>query len=94
MSKRWASWLAVVLLLGAAGCQGTQFPTFGRGQGSSRWQRYRAQQFDPYPETDISNNSTKVDGMRPRDFVNPPPEPTRARWWQFGAQRYNPDAGQ
>ena len=94
MSKRWAMLLLTIEVVAAAGCQGTQFPTFGRGQPSSRVQRYQAQQFDPYPEVDISNNSNKVDGVRPRDFVNPPAEPTRGRWWQFGQQRYSPDAGQ
>ncbi|HEY5314751.1 MAG TPA: hypothetical protein VIK18_19610 [Pirellulales bacterium] len=94
MSRRWAKLLLTIGFAAAAGCQGTQFPTFGRGEGSSRFQRYRAQQFDPYPEVDISNNSNGVDGVRPRDFVNPPAEPTRGRWWQFGQQRYSPDAGQ
>jgi hypothetical protein len=93
MSKRWAIVLGLVFAA-SAGCQGTQFPTLFGWQGTSRWQRYRAQQFDPYSEVDISNNSNKVDGIRPRDFVDPPPEATRGRWWQFGQQHYSPNAGQ
>lgn len=94
MSKRWAMLLVTFAAAALSGCQSTKFPTFGRGQGSSRYQRYEAQRFDPYPDTDISNNSIKTDGMRPRDFVDPPAEPTRARWWQFGRYRWSPDAGQ
>ncbi|HWC88607.1 MAG TPA: hypothetical protein VG433_03110 [Pirellulales bacterium] len=93
MSRHWAKLLLTMGFAVAAGCQGTQFPRFGR-QPPSRVQRYQAQQFDPYPEVDISNNSNKVDGIRPRDFVDPPAEATRGRWWQFGQQRYSPDAGQ
>ncbi|HEX4150120.1 MAG TPA: hypothetical protein VHY20_14070 [Pirellulales bacterium] len=93
MSKLWAIVLMMVLAV-STGCQGTKFPTLFGWQGTSKQQRYQAQQFDPYSEVDISNNSNKVDGLRPRDFVNPPPEATRGRWWQFGSQHYSPDAGQ
>jgi hypothetical protein len=66
-------WFVVVLvvLTGCAG--GARLPRiFGPGTASA--QRMRAQQFDPYPQRDIA---PLVDGGRPREYLQPPPEATR-----------------
>jgi hypothetical protein len=67
----------------ACGCRGTSFNPFS--PGPTEYQQRRAQHFDPY----IDNIAgPEVPDARPRDYMNPPPEATRARWFEFGSQRY------
>jgi hypothetical protein len=69
--------LAGVCILGA-GCAGHfQHP------GTIQQQRLRATIHDPYPDPDLGPD---IDGGRPREYLNPLPEPVRNRiyadsWW-------------
>jgi hypothetical protein len=75
--------LGLVVLGGCAG--GSRLPRlFGPGTASA--QRMRAQQFDPYPQRDIA---PLVDGGRPREYLQPPPEATRI---PVGAKQRRPAA--
>lgn len=72
--------LIVVATSSATGCKGTGWPRLFGGQGSAAQQQHEAQQFDPYPETDIGPSVT---GARPEGYSEPAPEPTRGtanRW--------------
>jgi hypothetical protein len=75
--------LAALLLIAAVtlvvGCRGTGQPHLF-GPGSAEQQQHQAQQFDPYPETNIGPSVT---GARPEGYTAPAPEPTRGtsnRW--------------
>ena len=51
--------------------------------GNVQQQRLRATIHDPYPDPDLG---PKIDGGRPRDYLEPLPEPVRNRlfvdsWW-------------
>jgi hypothetical protein len=61
--------LALALALGPAGCCVSQ-PSLLH-PGPEPVQQARAQRFDPYPSNELGPN---VEGGRPRDYQNPPPE--------------------
>jgi hypothetical protein len=73
-----------ILLALAAGCTGPNgerregWPRLF-GPGPAAYQRERAQRFDPYADTNMTNDNNMQDA-RPRDYQLPPAEPTRARW--------------
>jgi hypothetical protein len=71
--------LFVVASCAAVGCRGTAQPQLF-GPGSAQQQQHQAQQFDPYPETDVGPS---VEGGRPEGYTTPAPEATRGttnRW--------------
>ena len=52
--------------------------------GPARYQQRKAVRFDPYLQNDINASTLRLplmDGARPRDFLEPPPEVRRSRWW-------------
>lgn len=67
-----------------SGCQSMGLPRLF-GPGSAPYQRGMAQQYDPYPETDVA---PEIVGARPRDYQQPVPEPARARWLQWSWPRF------
>jgi hypothetical protein len=78
----------ILLLLASGGCAGNpwglQLPRSGP-QGTLEQQRSRAALHDPYPDAYAGPLS---DGMRPREFQTPLPEPVKNRglkdpWWQY-----------
>jgi hypothetical protein len=74
---------ALLLVLTVAGCAGTEPPRLF-SPGPASYQRQQAQRFDPYPDNDMGPAMADV---RPPDFQEPPPEPTRARWLKWGGPR-------
>jgi hypothetical protein len=65
----------------AAGCVGHQGKI--ANPGTIQQQRLRATIHDPYPDPDLGPD---VDGGRPREYLEPLPEPVRNRiyadsWW-------------
>jgi hypothetical protein len=71
-----------LLLLGVLGCsekgmQKTGMPSLAHPR-SAEVQQKRALRYDPYPETEPGG--ANMAGTRPRDYMYPPAEPTRARW--------------
>ena len=81
MRKLLAVGLATVLGC-AAGCTSDGRPAWG---GSMARQRQQAQHFDPYADPTAGPVSPEA---RPRDYASPAPEPTRARWRDYGEYRY------
>ena len=73
--------LVALVFLVLAGCQSTAPPSLAH-PGSAQVQQNRAVRFDPYPENEMG---PPMVGVRPRDYENPLPEPTRSRW-QVGNQ--------
>lgn len=71
-------------LLICAGCQSVEPPRFFH-PGPAKYQQREAHHFDPYPEI---NGGGAIDDARPREFGTAPPEATRARWKDYGSQRY------
>ncbi len=73
-----AGMLAFALLISVAicGCCRTAMPSWSH-PGTADAQRCRALRYDPYPENEPG---PAVVGVRPREFDQPPPEPSRARW--------------
>ncbi len=67
--------LSCTALISIAGCANRQGWGFSSGQGTIERQKSRAAAVDPYPLNDIG---PEVLGGRPRDFMNPMPEPERA----------------
>jgi hypothetical protein len=59
----------------ATGCQLEPPAIFN--PGSLEYQRARANRYDPFPDPDAGPD---IPGTRPREFANPPPEASRARW--------------
>ena len=55
------------------------------GPGSAPYQQHQAQQFDPYPETNIGPS---VEGGRPEGFTAPVAEPYRGRTNQWTQPTY------
>lgn len=45
--------------------------------GDINYQRARANRYDPFPDP---NAGPAIPEARPREFSNPPPEASRARW--------------
>ncbi len=65
------------LLVALAGCQSLAWPHLF-GNGPAEVQQRQAHQFDPYPDGDLGGGDTT--GTRPLGYLNPPPEPQKARW--------------
>jgi hypothetical protein len=77
--SRIATLLLIVATTSFVGCRGTWQPRLF-GPGSAEQQQHTAQQFDPYPETNIGPS---VSGGRPDGYSTPAPEATRGttnRW--------------
>lgn len=75
----------VLVLLAAAlvtpvGCASVAMPDWGN-PGTAAMQQRRAEQFDPYAETDVG---PEIAGGRPREYQKPLPEPLRAQWVRGG----------
>lgn len=69
---------AALLMLSAVGVAGCQLePPAVLNPGSLEYQRARANRYDPFPDPQAGPSDA---GMRPREFANPPPEPSRSRW--------------
>jgi hypothetical protein len=68
--------LSASCLLVAAGCSHLEPPTIFN-PGDLQYQRARANRFDPFPDPDAGPD---IPEARPREFSNPPPEASRARW--------------
>jgi hypothetical protein len=66
----------LVILATAGGCCGIAPPNWGH-PGSAAVQQKRALRYDPYPENEPGPS---IEGTRPREYANPPPEASRARW--------------
>jgi hypothetical protein len=65
---------AIGLLLAATGCNPSIAKPNWLHPGSLRYQQWRAEIFDPYPQPDIG---PPVVGSRPPQFATPAPEPQR-----------------
>jgi hypothetical protein len=73
--------LAACMCLSVAGC--AQHEGKIANPGTIQQQRLRATIHDPYPDPDLGPD---VDGGRPREYLEPLPEPVRNRiyadsWW-------------
>ena len=73
--------LALTCALVGSGCTGNH-PRLSH-PGTIEQQRLRATIHDPYPDPDLGPN---YDGGRPREYLDPLPEPVRNRiyadsWW-------------
>ena len=77
MHKMMALAARLLLLVASGGCCHTEFPCWSH-PGSEDVQLRRAVRYDPYPE--IEDGPTNA-GVRPREFDQPPPEPSRSRWF-------------
>jgi hypothetical protein len=65
------------ILLGVlGGCARTAGPCWLH-PGTAQSQQNRALRYDPYPEND---SGPAMVGVRPREYQQSPPEPSRARW--------------
>jgi hypothetical protein len=82
MTRLIMSAAALILLVVLCGCCHTELPCWSH-PGSEDVQVHRALRYDPYPETDVGPAG---DGVRPREYDQPPPEPSRARWQLNGWQ--------
>lgn len=80
-TTRWRGYSLLLLLSallgvgGIPGCAGLAGPNW-RHPGTAQTQQLRALQFDPYPEGDLGPS---VEGARPMEFQNPPPDIQRSR---------------
>lgn len=85
--------IAAVLLMATTlclpssfGCRSKEFGTPQLfGPGTAQYQRDRAQQFDPYPETNIG---PAMGGARPDGYSAPVPEPARGHVNQWTAPAF------
>lgn len=68
-----AAWLFLLCIVG--GCARIAGPNWFHPDTATR-QQNRALRYDPYPE----NEPGPPMGVRPREYQNPPPETSRARW--------------
>ena len=81
LADDWSPRLIESGLAGAlVGCQGMEMPNFSH-PGSLKYQRYQAHRFDPYPEPGVG---PAMPESRPRSYIRPPVEPSRARWTRAG----------
>ena len=81
--------LAAAMALATAGCgigQGQLRQQFFR-PGPTAYQQQRAVKFDPYSEQE-RYAGPRDSTTRPRDYYQPNPEPTRGRWFDWGAPRF------
>jgi hypothetical protein len=76
MSKRWLPAAGLMILCTLAGCKTTATPDLEHPR-SATVQQKRALRYDPYPENNVGTNMSDV---RPREYQNPPAEPSQARW--------------
>jgi hypothetical protein len=81
MYRRWLVLIVGAVCLGSGGC--TALPHNFFHPGTIEQQRLRATIHDPYPDPDAG---PEIEGGRPRDYLNPLPEPVRNRifvdsWW-------------
>ena len=80
MCRRAAATILFGLIsLAIAGCRGTALPDLfhPRTLEELKKEQRQAERFDPYPE---NNLGPAVEGVRPRCFDQPWPEPVDARW--------------
>lgn len=81
MSRRFAALLLAVACSTSGGCRSREFGTPQLfGAGSAQYQRQRAQQFDPYPDTNVGPS---VAGGRPDGYTAPAPEAARGHQNQW-----------
>jgi hypothetical protein len=72
---KWTRAYAIAVLLAACGCASVAPPQIFH-PGPARYQQDQAQLYDPYPEPEGGGD---MSGARPRQYLNPPPESTRAQ---------------
>jgi hypothetical protein len=77
MHKMTLSAVGLLVLVAVCGCCHTEFPSWSH-PGSEDVQVRRALRYDPYPQVE---NGPATAGVRPREFDQPPPEPSRSRWF-------------
>jgi hypothetical protein len=79
MRRRYSVISALFLTMGVAtafaGCNLEPPAIFNPGE--LKMQRARAHRYDPFPDP---NAGPAIPEARPREFSNPPPEASRARW--------------
>jgi hypothetical protein len=76
VNRSWPLAVALPILSALAGCCSTAGPDWAHPGGADVQQK-RALRFDPYPENEPGPALT---GVRPREYEDPPPETSRARW--------------
>jgi hypothetical protein len=76
MKGPWPLAAGLLILAALGGCRGMATPDWSH-PGSASVQQKRALRYDPYPENELGPPMT---GTRPREYANPPPETSRARW--------------
>jgi hypothetical protein len=70
--------VAGLMILGAlSGCKSVTPPSLDHPR-SADIQQKRALRYDPYPETGIG---TDISTVRPRNYQDPPAEPSQSRWY-------------
>jgi hypothetical protein len=74
MTRRWLA--AALMIFALAGCKFTDMPDLAHPR-SATIQQKRALRYDPLPE---SNAVTDMSTVRPREYQNPPADPSQARW--------------
>jgi len=68
---------SLVIFGALSGCRGVARPDWTH-PGTASTQQKRALRYDPYPESTLGGAT--MEGTRPREYENPPPEASRARW--------------
>ncbi len=76
MRGRWMLAVGVAILGTLAGCKSVAPPSLDHPR-SAAVQQKRALRYDPYPE---NINGTDMSTVRPREYQDPPAEPSQARW--------------
>ncbi len=76
MKGPWPLAAGLLILVALAGCRGLAWPNWTH-PGSAACQQKQALRYDPYPEKETGPS---IEGTRPREYENPPPECSRARW--------------
>lgn len=76
---------AVLACAGGCGIGQGQLRDQVLNPGPVRYQQQRANHFDPYPELKVG---TPDNTIRPRNYLEPIPEPARGRWPQWGLPRF------
>ena len=77
MKGLWPLAAGLLILVALGGCRGVASPDWTH-PGTASVQQKRALRYDPYPENEPGPS---MDGTRPREYANPPPETSRARWY-------------
>ena len=73
----WRSLAVGLILLMLGGCCSIATPDW-MDPGPAKVQQTRALRYDPYPDNEAG---PAMVGVRPREYEIPPPEPSRARWY-------------